>query len=281
MDLRDLLVFLDARVPSDSRLSLAARIARDHGAQLDAVFVMANEEADFPPGLSVPRRAMMRNLTTIAVNDEPPDDAHARATECRYREQLRHFGLKGDWCQVGRANTDELIAYARAVDLIILGQGEPPGCGWNPERLVAKCGRPALVVPYAGQFVDVGRRVLIAWDGSREAVRAINDALPLMHGAQAVIVITAPGRRRDIDRDHAALNRITRHLGQYDIAARSTEALGHGYEASDILLSRAVDFAADLIVAGAHHHSRLREALTGGLSRGLFRHMTVPVLMSH
>jgi len=146
---------------------------------------------------------------------------------------------------------------------------------------VIASGRPVLVVPYAGTFEAVGKRILIAWDGTREANRALNDALPLLEGAEAVTVMFVGANERELEQHRPALERIVGHLRRHGINATLEETLRAGLPISDILLSRAADFAADLIVTGGYHHSQLREALIGGVSRELLEHMTVPVLMSH
>ena len=94
-------------------------------------------------------------------------------------------------------------------------------------------------------------------------------------------VIAIAGRESDIKRRHTSLHRVVRHLGRHGLAVRAEEETQSGLTVSDLLLSRASDLGADLIVAGAYHHSRLREAVLGGVSRELLSHMTVPVLMSH
>jgi nucleotide-binding universal stress UspA family protein len=178
----------------------------------------------------------------------------------------------------------ELIALAQTTDLIIIGQMNPdtrPVLAWRPEKIVVACGRPVLLVPYVGSFTEVGRRVLVAWDGSREAVRALNDALPLIINAEAVTVMTVGTHEKDFERNHRSIERMVRHLARYGVAARSAETVQGGIAISDVLLSSAADLAADLIVAGAYHHSQLREAMIGGVSRELFQHMTVPLLTSH
>jgi len=204
--------------------------------------------------------------------------------EQRFRECLHSLGGKGDWHQLDRADEAEVIALARSADLIVIGQTNPnarTASTWRPQDVVVACGRPVLMVPYIGTFTEVGRRVLVAWDGSREAVRALNDALPVIAGAEEVTVMTVHARDKDVERDRGATDRIIRHLARHGIAARVDQRLQSDNAISDWLLSRAADFYVDLIVAGAYHHSPLREALIGGVSRDLFQRMTVPVLMSH
>jgi nucleotide-binding universal stress UspA family protein len=204
--------------------------------------------------------------------------------EQQFRDRLRSANVKGDWYSVDRTDTAELITLAQVADLVVIGQTDPaarPAPPWRPEEIVIGCGRPVLMVPYVGRYPLVGQRVLIAWDGSREAVRALNDALPLISAADVVTVMTVRARPKDLKTNGGSMDRVLRHLSRHGITAHPVEALQSGVAISDVLLSRSVDLAADLIVAGAYHHSQLRETLLGGVSRALFQHMTLPVLMSH
>lgn len=262
MNLRDILVFLDGGAASEQRLWLATSIARQHGACLSAVFLQDDRVIEIP-------RSTLPSETVRHM----------------FRDCLRSFGGEGDWYPLDRIDTAELIALARAADLTIIGQANPylrrSAPAWRPEKIVVACGRPVLMVPYIGSYDQVGRRVLVAWDGSREATRALNDALPVISDAETVTVMTVRARERECGRDHSALDRIIRHLTRHDMVVRAEETVRDGSAVSDMLLSRAADFAVDLIVAGASHHSAWHEALVGGVSRKLFQHMTVPVLMSH
>lgn len=284
MSLKDIVVFLDAGAASEGRLKLATNIAREHRAHLDATFLLPDETAELLPGLGVRPLGLVTSPPDLSTTEIPRSAMLADVAEGRFRDHLRSFRIEGKWHPVDRADTAELTSLARAADLIILGQINPdarPASAWRPERIVVACGRPVLLVPYVGSFAQVGRRVLIAWDGSREAVRALNDALPLIANAEAVTVMTVRARERDFERDRPSMERIIRHLALHGVVARSAETPQGGVAISEVLLSGAVDITADLIVAGAYHHSQVREALIGGVSRGLFQHMTVPVLMSH
>ena len=112
-------------------------------------------------------------------------------------------------------------------------------------------------------------------------MRAVNDALPLLGNAEVVTVTFVGAQEASLEQHRPSLQRIVDHLLRHGIPAKPEETLHGGIAISDILLSRAADLAADLIVCGAYHHSQLREVLIGGVSRELLKHMTVPVLMSH
>ena len=300
MAIKDVLVCLDASEAGEYRLRLAAGLAREHGAHLAAAYLLpelgtmpgqVNGPGAIAIGIGVIGPAVAGIGTGGGVSSNPdrmPDLSQsvlrAEAVERRFRQSLQPDGTAGDWHLFDRGGAAQLIALARTADLVVIGQhrpGAPAGAEFHPEEIVIACGRPLLVVPYAGSFSSVGKRVLIAWDGTREATRAVHDALPLIAAAQAVTVASVAGGESGLERHHASLDRIVRHLERHGLAVHTEEHLQAGLPVCDLLLSRASDLGADLIVAGAYHHSRFREAVLGGVSRELLDHMTVPVLMSH
>jgi nucleotide-binding universal stress UspA family protein len=295
MAIRDILVCLDASEAGQHRLKLAGDLAHMHKAYLTAAYLHVRDAAEpgavYGPaalgiGIAVP---LAGRVAEGSIGPAPADEPAPQVTtdeiaEQRFREALHLNALHGEWQLLDRGETDRLIALAKAADLVVIGQHQPDlpaHAEFRPEAVVAACGRPLLVVPYAGQFASVGRHALIAWDGSREAARAVHDALPLLADAAAVTVITVSHSARAIERSHASIERIVHHLARHGLSVRSEESPRGDIAVGDLLLSRASDLGADLIVAGAYHHTRFREALIGGVSRDLLGHMTVPVLMSH
>ena len=292
MELKDILVCLDPTDAGEGRLRLAAALAREHRAHLSAAYVSTNETPGAPPsgGVGVPTGAAwlpQGSIVGAAAGSGAPPTAGAGLAEIieeRFREEVRPHAIEGDWHLFGAGDGAALVALLSAVDLVVFGQASPDHRvphGFRPEDIVVGCGRPVLVVPYAGAFDVVGRRVLVAWDGTREASRALHDALALIGKAAAVTVMTVRTREASFAQDRPSLDRIVRHLERHGIAARPEETPRGDIPIADLLLSRAADLDIDLIVAGAYHHSQFREALLGGVSRELLDHMTVPVLMSH
>jgi nucleotide-binding universal stress UspA family protein len=283
MNLKDILVFLDAGAAGEERLRLAMQMARDHQAYLSAAFLL-DPAAGSPSNQGGTGFGSAASPLIVSATDISPSAMRAETAEQQFRDAVRALHAQGDWYPMERSDTAGLITLAQAADLIIIGQVNPHarlGPAWRPEEIVLACGRPVLMIPYIGSFAAIGRRVLIAWDGSREAVRALNDALPLIGAAEIVTVMAVHSRERDFERDRLPMARIVGHLARHGIAAHAVETVRTNIAISDVLLSSAADLSADLIVAGAYHHSPLREILTGGVSRELFQHMTVPVLMSH
>lgn len=300
MDLKDILVCLDPTEAGEGRLRLAAALAREHHAHLTAAYILTEQIAGAAgyDGLggrapadasAVAEGSLVAGFpapaaTPAVAGDVASGMALADIIEQRFREAVRPHAIEGDWHVFGPGEATDLVTLAMAVDLVVFGQASRDyrlPTGFRPGDLLVAGGRPMLIVPYAGAFGAVGRRVLVAWDGTREAARAVHDALPLLGKAEAVTVITVRTREAGFERDGPLLDRIVRHLERHGIKAHAEETLRGDIPVSDVLLSRAADLDVDLIVAGAYHHSQLREALLGGVSRELLDHMTVPLLMSH
>jgi nucleotide-binding universal stress UspA family protein len=290
MGLRDILVVLDDGPAGDERLRLATRIAREQGACLSAVFLQADRPVKSRSAPQGSQHAFTLGSSSILVGatasvEGDTGEAQLEFLEQRFRDCLRSVEDEGEWHCIRRADPDALLTLAKAADLVVIGQvnshaGANPSW-YRPEEIVINCGRPVLIVPYIGNFNSAGRRVLIAWDGSREAVRAVNDALPILYPAKKVTLMTVRAQTRDFQPNRMSMQNMVRHLARHGIVAEADETLRGDNSIHDVLLSRTVDIAADMMVAGAYHRSPLREALIGGVSRGLLRSMTVPVLMSH
>ena len=288
MSIRDILVCLDSSAAGETRLRLALALARSRKAKLTALYVLPEPRVEAPPiglGPAPPSTAPWTAGPPPAA-DSPREPERAEEAERLFRGELGSGGIEGEWYLLDERALSEVVDYANTVDLTILGQqsSDAPADtagAFAPDTVVTEVGRPVLIVPYAGKFETVGRHALIAWDGSREAARALNDALPLLAGAEAVTVLHIGADESQLRGARPALDRVVRHLRRHGIEARGEEAPRGDVAVADLLLSRAADLDADMIVAGAYHRSPLREALLGGVSRELLRHMTVPVLMSH
>ena len=172
--------------------------------------------------------------------------------------------------------------FARRFDLSIVGQADPDVVGPQEpiiEAALFQSGRPVVVVPYIQKSGLTLNRVLVCWDGGRQAARAIADALPFLHRAktiEVVIVVTEPLKSGELpDAD------IARHLARHELNVDLTRIVTEGTDVANTILSYAADVSADFIVMGGYGHSRLREFILGGVTRELLSSMTIPTLMSH
>ena len=281
MSYKDLLVVLDSETASRGRMDLAAALAERFAAHLVGLYPLPLPEAPrhfgyYEPALLEPFFHELREKAQEACDKEREAFEHAAS--------LR--GLSAEWRVAEVGSESDPALHARYVDLTILGQLDPDRAGAElirprPELITLASGRPILVVPYAGQFETVGRHVLIGWNATREATRAVNDAMPLLIGADVVTVLTIDAREGPDAHGELPGADISLHLARHGVKATVERTVSAGIPAGDVLLSRAADLGADLLVIGAYGHSRVRELLLGGATRSILQSMTVPVLMSH
>jgi nucleotide-binding universal stress UspA family protein len=293
MALRDILVGIDATAASERLLRSALGLTREHKAYLAAAYCMAEDHAAVAlarapvnpsPGIFVAPEVL------TAAGDPAADPFPQISHEAQIADRVQHLfwnelqreGLDGEW-HLFTSNTVGFLDLAKSFDLTILGQLSPEdrSIGFPASETVVASGRPVLVTPNAETFDDVGRRALIAWDGTREAVRAVHGALPLLDRAEAVTVMYVGARQASLVQYRPSLEWVSSHLKRHRVPAQSEATLRGALSVSEVLLSRAADMSADLIVSGAYHHSQLRESLIGGVSRELLEHMTIPTLLSH
>jgi nucleotide-binding universal stress UspA family protein len=171
---------------------------------------------------------------------------------------------------------------ARRFDLSIVGQAEPETNGVEEivaESALFESGRPLVIVPYIQRAPLKLDHVMVCWDGGRAAARAIADAMPLLRRAGRVEVVIVTDERGKRDQIEGA--DMGAHLARHDLNVEVVRTALGDIDVADVILSRAADMSTDFIVMGGYGHSRLREFVLGGATRGILRSMTVPVLMSH
>jgi nucleotide-binding universal stress UspA family protein len=278
MACQDILVVIENAAAVAQRFAPVAALAGRFGARLTGLFA-----SGFPISAVYGDAAGWTQLVDAYFEAQRRE---AAAAEAAFRQALTQNKLAGEWIYHEADETGSVIAEAALYDLVVLGQPDPDAgvggvFGLRPQEIVLGCGRPVLVIPYAGDFADIARRVLVAWNGSREASRALHDAMPLLEGAEAVTVIEIDPSAAGAGPPAVAAAAVAVALPRRGIRATAETTTAGDIGVENLLLSRAADLSADLLVMGAYGHSRLREFVLGGVSRGIFRHMTVPVLMAH
>ena len=278
MDYNSIIVFLDSAKRSDARMGFAIELARQHGAHLTGVHVADRTLYRYAPeaGLGL----------LIAKLDEYLSEQRKRV-ELRFDEAARRAGISYDWGFLRGDDVRQAVVRARAYDLAIVGQDDPDDSDASfaagfPDSVVMGAGRPVLIVPYVGPLPTEFQNVLVAWNGSREAARAVADSLPMLARAANVTVVTVieplsgergPELLPELD--------IAGYLSRNGVKAEVQQVPGIETIVGEWLLSQAAYLSADLMVTGAYGHARMREWVLGGVTRTLLRSMTVPVLMSH
>jgi nucleotide-binding universal stress UspA family protein len=177
---------------------------------------------------------------------------------------------------------DQFARMARRFDLAIVGQAQPDISAMEQiigETTLFESGRPMIMVPYIQQAPFKTDNVMICWDGSRTAARAIADAVPIIRKSGRVEIVIIASERGKQDEIEGA--DIGQHLARHGLKVDVHRISGGNIDVGDALLSHAADSGADLMVMGGYGHSRLREFVMGGATRSIFESMTVPVLISH
>jgi nucleotide-binding universal stress UspA family protein len=280
MTYRSILVLLDASPLCAPRTRTAIGLARSMDCHL--VGIAPTGLIDIPPILGA--KASLEEFSSMAWDTLRA--AAGRSTDL-FRHECRSAGLRSFEAVVDEFDIlRSLVRHAHCSDLCVLSQADPADPGRRQsqellEQFVLFSARPTLIVPYTGGAQPLGTHAMVAWDDSREAARALSDALPLLRHAKQVDVVRwnergasqAPTERQDLD----ALQKWLMWQGvQAEVHIETTE-IG----IADAMLSRCADMSVDLLVMGAYGHARLTERVLGGATRGLLASMTVPVLMSH
>lgn len=280
MTYKTILVHCDASKAALARIELATTLAEQHEAHLIGLHARPPFQ---PPIYDTGGYAMGLMLGDHQAALKESELASARA----FAAATKGRSVASEWRSVDGWTDDLLVLHGRYADLTVIGQDEPeaparvPAPSHLSENVALAGGRGVLVVPSAGVPQKVGRNIMLCWNASREAARAVNEALPLLRAADAVTVLvveptsSASGHGAEPGADAATW--LSRHgvkvTVQRDVAPDS--------DVGSVILSRTMDHGSDLIVMGVYGHSRFREVILGGVSRTLLSSMTVPVLMAH
>ncbi len=217
---------------------------------------------------------------SLAESRKAAEDAIARFDQAAARAGVSFESRVLDATLVSAA--DLFGRIARRFDLSVVAQAEPDKATGEDliiEAALFQSGRPVIVVPYIQRTGLLLERVLVCWDGGRTAARAIGDAIPFLTRAKAVdvlIVATEPGKGDEIPGAD-----MGRHLARHGLKVEVKRIVAPDIDVANAILSYAADSSADFMVMGGYGHSRLREFILGGATRGIFQSMTVPVLMAH
>lgn len=279
MSYRTILVHVDDSRHAGKRINIAANLALKNKAHVIGTAMTGMSDLVYPGAIGTPgipnfgpllealRERANRTLAAF-------DSAMQKAGVASFEKRLIH-----DEAGPG------ISLQARYCDLIVIGQTDPhdqaPAVEADfPEFVVMNSARPVLIIPYSGQFGTVGKKALIAWDGSLAATRAVANAIPLLKHADAVeVVVFNPEEQTGIHGEQPGAD-IGLYLARHDIKVNVSQQT-ISIPVGEALLSLASDLGTDLIVMGGYGHARFREILLGGVTRTILASMTVPVLMSH
>jgi len=278
---KTIVAFLDESESGRARLELAIEIARTYRSHLVAAFVELPPRR--PPAEGASDFARGTGMDAAIETYLEKQGESVNALRRRLSSAAREFDFGDEWRTVAaQAQLREVAVHGTYCDLMIL---PPLGGGfdanpWSPADLVLVSGVPGIVVPAAAGLRSCGRRVLVAWNESRVARRAIGDAMPFLARAESVHVVVVDERGPRLNAKDPGAD-VAHLLARHDVAATVDYVASEGRDAADVLLERAVSLGADLLVAGAYGHSRFSEIVFGSTTRRLLRGSSVPAFISH
>ena len=218
--------------------------------------------------------------TQVADNQAASKDAIDR-----FNTAASHAGVSSEPIALNASaagSGNKFARIARRFDLAIVGQCDPEANSIEEiiaESTLFESGRPMIVVPYIQKGPLKLDLVMVCWDGSQPAARAIADAMPFLEKAkrvELVIVTNDSGKEDEIEGAD-----MGQHLARHGLDVEVKRINSGGIDVADALLSHAADSGADFIVMGGYGHSRLREFILGGVTQSMLRSLTVPALLSH
>ncbi len=280
MAYRTILVHFTGSKRSDALLQAASVVAKKNKSHVIGLYVVPPVEVYM--AFEVPIGAEIIDAQKDALR------ADAKPIEEEFEKTMAAEGISAEWRTVdswGVTVADVVQSHGRCCDLIIAGQDsfdkDTPGMQKVAEDAMFGSGRPVLFVPAVGTYETIGDYPTVAWDGGREAARAASDALPFLKSAKKVNILSINPEGTELRGANLPGTELATMLSRHGVVCEVNQSITKDLSVDDEILSRAADYGSDMLVMGGFGHSRLREFVLGGATRGVLKQMTVPVLMSH
>ena len=273
----DILVHLDASETCQARMDAAITLARRHNAKLIGLFAF-----EVP---AIPSYAQVRMPNDLLAGYRAGYLAQAEESQQIFVSTTEAAGIAGEWRQAEGYPSMSLELHGRYTDIIVMGQPHRDGITLVNDNItpqvIIESSKPVLVIPQAGVADDgFGYKIMVAWNGSRQAVRAIDASLTLLQAAERVDVV-AINPQRDGQHGELPTADICKYLARHEVNARGQSVSFNDWGVGKSLLGWASENGNDLIVMGGYGHSRFRELVLGGATQHVLDHSPLPVLMCH
>lgn len=280
MSLKTILVFVDFSPAGEARTRYAVNLSLRHGAHLTGVYVAPSGWRGDRAGCYVRGQDAIRQLIEQRKSEEA--SASDAAMQC-FKAATEREDINFDFRIIRESDANEHAKlHSLHADLTIAGFPGPGGLpeNWSPEDMLLATGVPLLIVPGAWDSNSIAERILLGWNASREARRAITDSLPLLTAAQSVsvVVVDSDGNPRHGEEPGAD---VALYLSRHGANVIVEHVQSSGHPVAEVLQVAAKRNNSDLLVVGAYSHSRSRQTLFGGVTRALLANVTIPLLIAH
>ncbi len=279
MPFKSIAVFVDPTPSGESRISFAARLACAHGAHLIGIFVVPPIFNGSPAESFVQGRQAVREVIALLKEREA---AATEAAQQMFSCVCSREEVSFEFRSIHSGDFDDTVALnSLHTDLVIAGS--PKGGGlpsdWPAEAILLATGVPFLLLPESWKGTAV-EHVVVAWNASREARRAVSDALPFLIGARSVTVLLVDPQRNPRHGEEPGAD-IARYLSRHGARIAVEQVASHGEPIAKVMLDYAKNHDSDLIVVGAYSHGRAAQLVFGGVTRSLLRDAALPLLIAH
>lgn len=279
MTYKTILVSLTTEHNAERLTRAACYLARRFEAHI--VGLHTRQSMNVHPGVSV-------YLTPEAIDMfHDAQNQQSEAIRDIFQKRMEAEGISGDWKLVDAAADSAAVRHvehARHADLVLMSQADPEHDRADQadiqREVIQAGGCPVIVMPNAGAFDAFGRKAMIGWSATREAARAVHDAIPFLRGGEATVMWVSHSRSADDHLEESA-NAVAENLGRHGVEATVSHWQNASIAIGDALLNEAFESGCDMIVSGAFGHSRFYDFVIGATTTHLLEHMTMPVLFSH
>ena len=273
-------VFLDDSPEGEQIGMRAVELARRCGAHLIGIHGVANGPAGHASDDFVRGRGA---IDSVIARHRAAEEKTVSAVGRRFTARALKQGVRSEFRVIrGDRADDDTVLHSLHCDLVVIGHPDPHGLpeGWSPERLLMASGVPILIIPDRWKSERLGTNILACWNASREARRAMADAMPFLGAAQSVTVLVVDPAARAHKHGEEPGADIALYLARHGAHVEVECATSRGAPVAEVILSRAVERGSDLIVIGAYSHARWAELIFGGVTRTLLKQMPIPILVS-
>lgn len=273
MTYRSILVYADAEPTATARLKIAAAIAVQGGGTLDGVFV---KPLFLPPPVGPDETGFLPPATLQMLIDGHLESVNKamRTAQGKFRSAVEETGARAEWTTLEDATVLGFIGMARCSDLVVFPKSGMANPALSPTELCRETGAPVVLVPKTPRLGgEPGRRILVAWNGSREAASALRGAWPILEAAERVEVLM-------VEPPPEAEAFMGERLERRGVKAKIVIDRSPDAKAGEVIRRHAEGLDADLVVMGLYGHARLREIILGGASKTMLEQETFPLLVA-
>ncbi len=279
MSIKDIMVICDAGEANDFRVETSLHLANVFNAHITGIHLTPY------PIPEKPSTGFNKVIDYLATDQTEQTENTAESLKTRFEVKAAELDIPYDWKCIDGIDLQFIIDNARYADFVVLPQGYSQFGETKPQRiddyLSIYMGRPTIVTPDIKRVFNLPKKIMIAWDESQEATRAVHDAMPLLEYAEDVQITCVSNEPEEHKANIIYSDDLRKHLSHHGVKAEAVNEDELPEGTGKTILQSALEFDADLIVMGAYGETRLKEMVLGGVTRYLLSKTTIPLLLSH